>query len=62
MNEKLIEALDSASELYAEYLAVSGQGQGVVAGEAVEFPEPLRNSAYPVGFALDDRKVNALVG
>lgn len=59
MNEDFVNALENAAELYAEYLSVTGQG---TLQDEVAMAEPLRTTAYPVGFALDERKVHAVVG
>lgn len=60
MNDEFVNALEQAERLYSEYLVASGQSSVDCGIDLIR--EPNRNAAYPVGFALDERKVHALVG
>lgn len=48
------------ADQYSRYLQVSGMLH-VGNDPFVQVKEPTRDSSYPIGFVLDDRKVNAFV-
>lgn len=59
MNEQFDEALRQAEESYNRYLAASTYS---FAAEYRVAAEPIRSESYPVDFALDERKVHAILG
>lgn len=61
MIKKQLEARDlNGIDQYSNYLRVTGMM--TVHGEfSAQQQEPQRDSSYPIGFVLDDRKVDAFV-
>lgn len=61
MSTKLLDVQElQGLDQYSNYLRVTGMMS--VQGElSTQLQEPQRDSSYPIGFVLDDRKVDAFV-